>query len=119
VVRVSVFLDEIKRHVVLDENAMNRTNAIFNTMFMFSPLVLLAFMVVATTPLLAIVVVAMLYLIGIALLIVSKRSMFRDGVLISFGPGQMDAKNRRRYLWAYGIFSVGILINLTSLLIYG
>ena len=97
---------------------MKRTNAIANAVISFGPFVLLAFMVVAMTPLFAIVAVAILYSVGIALLIKSKRSLFRDGVLISFGPSQMDATNRRRYLSAYGIISVGVLINLTSLLIY-
>ena len=98
---------------------MQRTNAIFNTMFVFAPFILLPFIVVATIPLFAIAAVAVLYSIGIALLIYSKRNLFREGVLFSFGPGQMDAKNRRRYFSAYGIIAIGILINLTSLLIFG
>ena len=97
---------------------MKRTNAIANAVIFFGPFVLLAFMVVAMIPLFAIVAVAILYSVGIALLIKSKRSLFRDGVLISFGPSQMDATNRRRHLSAYGVISVGVLINLTSLLIY-
>ena len=97
---------------------MRKSNAIFNAMFVFGPFVLLALMIIAMIPLYAIVAVSILYLIGIALLIVSKRSLFRDGVWISFGPGQMDARNRRRYFSAYGILAIGMLINLTSLLIH-
>jgi ABC-type phosphate transport system permease subunit len=100
------------------ENAMRQSNAIANVLFVFGPFVLMAFMVVATIPMFAIVAVGILYLIGISLLVVSKRSLFRDGVWFSFGPSQMNAKNRRRYFSAYGIIAVGMLINITSLLIH-
>ena len=97
---------------------MRQSNAIANTMFVFGPFVLLAFMVVATTPLFANAAVVVLCLIGLALLTISKHSLFRDGIWFSFGPGQLDSKNRRRYYLAYGIITVSMLISLASSLLH-
>ena len=82
----------------------------------FGPFLLLAFYVVATTPLFVIPAISILYLIGLTLLAVSKHSLFRNGIWFSFGPSKLDTKNRRRYFNAYGIIATGMLINLTSLL---
>ena len=97
---------------------MRQTNAVFNAALMFGPFVLLAFMVLATTPRFWVSAVAALYLIGFSLLTISKLSVFRDGSWISFGPSKMDAKNRQRYRLAYRIIGLGMLINIVSLLVF-
>lgn len=97
---------------------MQESNAVANAVFIYGPFVFLAFVVIGSNPLFLVVAIAVLYLIGLSKLVISKCSLFRAGIGISFGPRLMSAANRRRYTSAYRFVALGVLINLASLLLY-
>ncbi len=55
-------------------------------------------------------------MVGFSLLLAAKLSLFRQGILFSFGPAQMPPTSRRRYGAGYVLILVGIALNLLLLL---
>jgi hypothetical protein len=94
---------------------MKRTNAVANTIIMYAPLSIVAFVVIAMNPLLLISLIVVAYTIGLVKLARSKISVFRNGQWFSFGPSKMDDKNRARYYHGYATIGVTALLNLLSI----
>jgi len=70
---------------------MRESNAIAKPLYVYGPFafVLVAFIMAASSPLFLVVAIAVLYFIGLSRLMISKLSLFRDGIWFSFGPGPM------------------------------
>jgi hypothetical protein len=50
-----------------------------------------------------------LFACGLAFLLVAKTSMFRRGIMLSFGSGGMSPWNRRAYRAGYALILLGVL----------
>ena len=99
---------------------MRESKAIAKPLYVYGPFafVLVAFIMAASSPLFLVVAIAVLYFIGLSRLMISKLSLFRDGIWFSFGPGPMAAENRRCYFSAYRVIAVELLINIASLFLH-
>ncbi len=56
------------------------------------------------------------YAIGLCLLLAAELSLFRQGIMCSFGPSKMSPTNQRRYGAGYTFIMVGMGLNLLLLL---
>ena len=94
---------------------MIKSNAIANTLIMFAPIILLVFIVVAMNPVLSLSIFGIAYIAGITMLTKSKLGQFRQGIWFAFGPGKLDAENRRRYFHGYAIIACAMILNVASI----
>ena len=89
--------------------------AIFVLPFLVGLLVVAAFSIVQHRGAVFFICLAV-YCIGFCFLFSAKLSLFRRGILVSFGPSQMSPTNRRCYGAGYTLILVGIALNLLLLL---
>ena len=90
---------------------MIKSNAIANTLLMFTPIILVVFVIVVMTPVLSLLIIGFGYILGLTMLTQSKWSQFRQRIYFAFGPGRLDVKNRRRYFKGYAIIGCAMLLN--------
>ena len=98
---------------------MKRTNAAANAVISYAPLAVVAFLVIVTNPMMLILTVAFIYMLGLAKLIRSKMSLFRQHHWLSFGPSKMDTENRTRYFQGYATIVVAAVFNLLGIALTG
>ena len=84
---------------------------------MFAPLAIAVILMVATSPAVLMLTIAFVYVLGFSKLLTSKMSMFRQHQWISFGPSEMDAKNRKRYFYGYATIGVAAVFNLLGIVL--
>ncbi len=95
---------------------MRRGELIFNCALVLAPLLLAATVAVVTSgglqaPPLIFWSMLLLFAIGFSLLLISKLSVRRTrSLLFSFGPAQMNRRNRFLYFAGYGVMALGLLI---------
>lgn len=95
---------------------MRRVELAANLIFLSPILAAILMACVLATPL-NIFVALGCYTLGLLSLVQAKLSLFRQGILVSFGPLRMAPQFRRSYWIGYAFIAVGMLINIVALLV--
>ncbi len=60
----------------------------------------------------AVVSILLTYLIGMVFFLIAKWSAIKKGSFISFGPADMDRKNRKYYFIGYALMSLSTVVGI-------
>lgn len=96
---------------------MSKFNATINLILSGLPALLCLFaFLLATSPPALLLLCGAGYAGGLVQLFRAKRSLFRQGIWISFGPARMSSANRRHYLTGYTCIGLAGVCNVWLLL---